>query len=575
MRFVKTGVITLTILLFVGLAAASQAELTIFPEESSTEVNSFTSYEVEVENVGPVDDVYTLTHSHPGEISIAPTRVEVPAGQSKTVNVWFNPRTDRDAGTYSFNINARSRADGQEYSTSADVNVITDHDVSIETLDSQSVCRGEEARYDVEVTNDGLQSEEFALEAEFGELATDRVSLEPGETTTVTLTASSEDEQTETFNVKASSTTSYAQDVQTVEFTAETCYQSEVSITPESQDVMAFNPALFEVTVDNQGTRTDQFTISTSQGQIQDTSLEIEPGATESTALQVIPSELGTKQIEVGAEGLSTASDTAQLQVDNPMDSQIELTGPQSVCEEGEEEFEVLVENTGEADEVFELETKEGEFEDSELEIGEGSSETTVMMIDGTQMDRGEHQIDVTATASTFGEPQTSDSIEVNVENCWNLEMNVVPEIASAGENRSTIYEIKLENTGTRENTYDLDYEGPEWIEIGPSSVTVAPGETGRSYMYAGVPFQKRGEVKITAEAEGTGVTKSETVTLVIDRDIEEAILSREGEGITARFSDSASRIHASVLESTNFQRGIAAIIAGMLLTLLILYREW
>lgn len=571
----KTVLVTLTMILFAGLAASSPAELTIFPEESSTEVNSFTSYEVEVENTGPVDDVYKLTHSHPGEISIAPSKVEVPAGESKTANIWFNPKTNRRAGTYNFNIDATSRADGREYSASARVNVITDHAVSIGELEPQTVCRGEEARYQVEINNDGIQSEQFALETEFGELATERVSLGPGESTTVILTASSDEEISETFELKAASTTSYAQDTQTTEFAAETCYQSQLSMTPESQEAKAFNPSTFEVTVQNQGTRADEFALSASEGELEDTSLEIDSGQSKATTLEVTPTELGTKEVTVNAEGLSTASDTARLEVENPMSSEIGVTGPEAVCEEGEETFEVLVENTGEADEVFELETTEGEFEESEVQVAEGESETVEMIVDGRQMDRGTHQIDITSTASTFGEPETTETIETTVENCWDLELDVVPEIASAGENRSTIYEIKLNNTGTRENTYELDYEGPEWVEIGPSSVTVAPGETGTSYMYAGVPFQKRGEVKITAKAEGTEVSRSKTVTLVIDRDIEDAILSPEGDRITGRFTDSATQIHTNILEATNLQRGIAAIIAGLLLTLMILYREW
>jgi len=42
----------LLITVFAGLAAASTADLTIFPGESSTKINSFTSYEVTIENVG-------------------------------------------------------------------------------------------------------------------------------------------------------------------------------------------------------------------------------------------------------------------------------------------------------------------------------------------------------------------------------------------------------------------------------------------------------------------------------------------------------------------------------------------
>ncbi|MEF8880662.1 MAG: hypothetical protein V5A72_02435, partial [Candidatus Nanohaloarchaea archaeon] len=74
----KRIVSTLIIMtMMAGLAAASPAELTVFPEESSTEINSFTSYEVEVESAGTVNDVYEIQHNYPGEISVAPNKVEL------------------------------------------------------------------------------------------------------------------------------------------------------------------------------------------------------------------------------------------------------------------------------------------------------------------------------------------------------------------------------------------------------------------------------------------------------------------------------------------------------------------
>jgi len=74
--------------------------------------------------------------------------------------------------------------------------------------------------------------------------------------------------------------------------------------------------------------------------------------------------------------------------------------------------------------------------------------------------------------------------------------MNVVPNVASAGENRSTIYEIQLNNTGTRENTYELSHEGPSWVDIRPQQVTIGAGESDTAYIYAGdsLPERRRGQ---------------------------------------------------------------------------------
>ncbi|EHK01746.1 hypothetical protein HRED_07172, partial [Candidatus Haloredivivus sp. G17] len=120
-------------------------------------------------------DGYEMQHNYPGEISVAPNKVELEPGQEETVNVWFNPRQDRDEGRYQFSLTADSQADGQEYSVSGFVNVIKNYKVDVDVDQANSVCKGETARYNVEVTNDGIQSDQIALSTEFGELSENRV----------------------------------------------------------------------------------------------------------------------------------------------------------------------------------------------------------------------------------------------------------------------------------------------------------------------------------------------------------------------------------------------------------------
>lgn len=560
--------------MLLGLATASQAELTIFPEESSTEINSFTSYEVEVENIGPVDDVYEMQHNYPGEISIAPRRIELESGQSKTVNVWFNPRVTRDAGTYSFQIDAKSRADGQTYSTNGRVNVIKDHQVALSAPQSAVVCRDENARYEIEVTNDGIQQEEFALTTEFGELDRERVNLDQGESTTVILTASSSEVTEESFNVRSSSTTSYATETINMQFEAENCFESEVSVTPETQETAAFTESEFDVTVRNLGTRPDEFSLSSQRGELSTTVLSVQPGTTAVSTLRYTPTELGEQELTVEASGTSNAERTVTVDAYNGMSSNIEFDSSRTVCRDESTTYTVTVENDGEAEETFQLSSNIGEVLEEEVTLEAGESIETGLDVNASEMGDGEHEVVFSSEASTFEDPVNSDETTFTVENCWDVEMNIVPEIASAGENMSTIYEVKLSNPGTRENTYRLTHQGPEWISIRPETVTVAAGQTESVYMYAGVPFEKKGQVEITAVAEGNEVRTSQTVDLVIDEDVEEAIRSRRGDFI-GRFSSSASNLYQSAVEADNVSRGIAAIIAGLVITAVILVREW
>lgn len=562
----KLGFILTATVLLSGIVSASPAALNLFPDSSSTRIDSFTSYELEVENTGPAKDVYTLSSSSPAEVTVAPQEVELEPGNSETVNLWYNPRTDRDEGTYSFQMTATSRASGDRFSTTGTVEVIKDHQVDLRIEDSKTVCRGQSAAYTLEVENTGIQPEEFSVSTDFGDLSRNTVNLEDGETAELTLEMSSDTETERNFQVVAASTTSYAQDIENVQFNAETCFSSEVSVTPENQETAAGTEAEFDVTVDNLGTREDEFTLETSEGELSETALEVESESSETATLSVTPGNLETTEIQITASGNSESSDTATVESYNGMSSEINFEeSSRRICEDESATFEAEVENTGEAPETFTLETSRGIIEQNEVELEPGDSDTVEIQSNTSQP--GNYDVTLTSTASTFGEPSTSSNSTLTVENCWDLDMQVVPEVASAGANRSAIYSIHLNNTGTQENTYELSKEGPEWISVKPEEVTVTAGETETAYIYAGVPFQKKGEVEITANAVGTEVERSRTVRLLIGQDVEESIENGENE-ITGGF---LNRIPSPDLEGEAGRAGIAAV-AGAAITAVILY---
>lgn len=561
---------------FIGAVSASPAELTIFPETSSTEVNSFTSYQVELENVGPTADVYTLA-SQSSEVTIAPRRVPetdvLEPGDSRTVNVWYNPGPQKDAGTFTFDITATSRATGQKYAAEGTVEVIKDHDVNVQIVDSQTACLNQEARYDVQVSNDGIQDETFDLVTRYGELSQKQVTLAPGETTNLTLVAPAGAQANErSFNVVAASTSSYAQDIESVQLVTEQCYASDVTIQPQQQETAAKTEAEYEVTVRNTGTREDNFVLSSNIGEFDDSQMEIEGGDSETTTLTVTPTTLGNKRVDVTAKSQVTSTASATLQVNNGMDATVAFEDDsQNICERESVALAAEIENTGAAEETFSLSSTFGQVSDEEITLEPGDDEDVEVEVNSSQIGQSA-TINLTATALSFGEPAVSDSTIVNVENCYDLKMTVVPEVASAGENRSVIYEIQLNNNGTQENTYELSYEGPEWINVQPEEITIPSGETQKAYIYAGIPFGKdTGQVEITAEAVGRQIERSQTVQLVIGDDIEDAIEDDSNNGPTGGFA----QLPDIEVTSTNLGRIAASVIIGLLITAGVLYREW
>lgn len=567
--FNKASLVLAALVLTTGMATASPADLNLFPETSDTRIDSFTSYELTVENTGPTKDVYTLSSSNTGEITIAPQKVELEPGNSETVNIWFNPDVDREEGRHSFDLTATSRATGDKYSTTGFVEVIKDHQVNVEVADSKTACLGQKAVYDVEITNTGIQKEGFSVSSDFGKLSQKEVNLEDGESTTVTLELSSDQPVERNFNVVVASKTSYAQDIENVQFNAETCYDSKVSVTPQNQKTAAYTPAEFKVTVRNLGTKADSFTLSASQGELSTTEVEVPSDGTSTATLTVTPEQLGQQTIDISAAGNSEAVNTVQLNAYNGMKSEVSFEeNRRSICEDGETTFEAEVSNTGEATETFDLQTSVGTLETSEVQLQPGDSQEVEVDVNSS-VGVGKHTVELTSTATTFDEPVTSSTSNLVVENCWDLDMQVVPEVTSAGENRSAIYQINLNNTGTKENTYELSHEGPEWVSVRPEEVTVGAGETGTAYMYAGIPFQKKGEIEITAKAEGTQVKKSQTVKLLIGKEIQDSIESEEN-NLAGGFADRVTGAF-SEFEGEGSRVGIS-VVAGAVITGALLY---
>jgi uncharacterized membrane protein len=573
---------TLVLFTMLSSVAASPAELTIFPQESSTEINSFTSYTVEVQNVGPVADRYFISSSSPEQITYAPQTVPetgvLEPGESDQVQVWYNPTSRMDAGTYSFSITAKSEASGDRYSADARANVIKDHEVALDLDTSKTACLGEETRYTIDVTNEGIQEETFQLTARYdnAEFSEDKVTLQPDETREITMTVSADTEVQENFNVIASSSSSYAQEIVNVNFETETCFASEVEISPQNQEVAAGEEAQYQVTVRNTGTQNDTFTVSANRGELSDTTVEVEGNSAQTVNLTVTPQELGNKTVEISVEGRSNATKTAQMTVYNGMDVSTEFTQENyKVCETGQFTLQTQVTNTGEAEETYTLSAPEGTKLGQEEVTLEPNQTATINLTDNsTDLEIGSYNYEVAATASTFGEPTKTAQTTVKVEDCYGVSLNVVPNVASAGENKSVIYQININNTGTKQNTYKLTHEGPEWVSIRPEEVTVQPGKKGKAYMYAGIPFGKdQGEVQITARAEGTQVADTEDVKLLIGKEIKEAIKDDSNNGPTGGFASDLPLERVGL--GSDLGKIVASLLIGLLITAAVLYREW
>jgi MSP (Major sperm protein) domain. len=360
----KLAILCTTVLIALNAVSASTAELEIFPSQSSTKVDSFTSYEVEITNTGTAEDIYDITSSNPSEIRIAPREVPnsdtLSPGQSETIQVWYNPDTGSSEGNKEFTVTATSQANGEKYSTQGTVEIIKDHQVNIQVEGPDSVCREEEAVYEVSVTNTGTQTETFRLQADAGDFSQNSIELERDETKTVELVRSSDIAVTDrSFNINAESTSSYAEAFTSTSFNVETCYESEATLNPDSQRTAALTETEFEVEVSNQGTRTDTFNLTTTHGELEQETIDVASGDTVTTDLTYTPEQPENKNIEITATGESTSTVSSTLNVYNGQNVSVNFdSNSQNVCERETFEKQVTVENTGAVEDTYTLQDK-------------------------------------------------------------------------------------------------------------------------------------------------------------------------------------------------------------------------
>ncbi|NMJ76887.1 hypothetical protein GLU64_00540 [Nanohaloarchaea archaeon] len=574
----KLAILCTTVLIALNAVSASTADLKIFPSQSSTKVDSFTSYEVEITNTGTAEDIYDITSSNPSEIRIAPREVPnsgtLEPGQSETIQVWYNPDTGSSEGSKEFTVTATSQANREKYSTQGTVEIIKDHQVNIQVEGTDSVCRGEEAVYEVSVTNTGTQAETFNLQADAGDFSQNSIELGRNETETVELVRSSDIAVTDrSFNINAESTSSYADAFTSTSFKVETCYESEASLNPQSQRTAALTESELEVEVSNQGTRSDTFNLTTTHGELEQETVDVASGDTVTTDLTYTPEQPENKNIKITTTGESTSTASSTLNVYNGQNVSVNFeSSSQKVCEQETFEKQVTVENTGAVEDTYTVETSQGSLSENEVELETGETRDLEVDLNSSNYEVGStSQVEMTAQSNTFDQPNKAATSSFTVENCHDLQMDVVPNIQSAGENRSVLYEIELKNTGTQRNEYTITNEGPDYISIKPETVNVQTNETETSFIYAGIPYDEaNGAREIRVQASGEMVQRQENVTLKIGEEVKKS-LKNQGGRITGMFSQVTERV-SGVGDTTKLA---VSILAGLLISALVLKREW
>ncbi len=310
-----------------------QVEVAILPATAPTGPGVLTPFAVQITNLGTVPDTYDLTVSTPAGWETSLTLFGQPvetvavapgADNAVTVQLLLTPATDANPGDYDFSVTAQSLVSD----TGAGVAQVGNLGVSV-ALSGPAQVSGSGA-WDVTVTNNGAVADTYDLTAfgpfaQYAQMTPSSVTLAPGASQTVQLTASGFDAFLATdylLGVHAQSQTqSFVQDEDTQTVSIVLVEGVEVNWQPNEQTVQGTTQATFTLIVTNTGNSQTTFDLLTSAPSGVNVevlaSLTIPAFGSATMAVVVNVPGNGTYPITLTAEsGNSQASDTATLIVD-------------------------------------------------------------------------------------------------------------------------------------------------------------------------------------------------------------------------------------------------------------------
>lgn len=459
----KLAVLTILLLLasiqFVG-AAEADANLRAFSNQACPTGSA--KYAVDITNPGNAPDTYNVKANVPWS-TVAPSTVEVGGGETETAFIWLQPPVDKKPGTYSFDVELKSSNTGETTTVSGTIEVLSCRSVDVNIQeDSQSVCRGDTAEYTVNVQNNGDTQETYDLAANAGSLSTNQVTLAPGESRQVTLSAMSDTEAQETLKVRAESTSSYASDEDSAEFTARQCRSMDLFLSPSQQNVCA------------------------------------------------------------GETG----------------------------------EFSVTVQNTGEKQDSYALQTNVDGANVPDISLAPGESQTFEMTVSEAA---GTHTIVARAASKTLQDVRRTEDASLTVENCYAFGITSQGNnTLQIGKGNTTLMQFGIRNEGTRSDTYNIEFDGPEWADVKPLETELESGEAAPAYLYVAPDFfAEKGTYssKMVVTSENSGEQRVVDVTLTVgnetivaDTDGQDNVTEQPGEQPTGDIISRTSGLVAIIL---------------------------
>lgn len=148
----------------------------------------------------------------------------------------------------------------------------------------------------------------------------------------------------------------------------------------------------------------------------------------------------------------------------------------------------------------------------------------------------GTYNADLTTT-QRLGDETTTSTTTITVNNCYDVTITAPqnPTLVCGDHNLP----VEVENTGTRQSTYDLTLQGPAWADVEPTSVTLQPNERRNIQLALDAPCaDTTADLTVTATHNQYDITQQASTTVTIKTERSGHQLTLEDRNIDVRITD-------------------------------------
>ncbi len=502
------------ILLIVTLISAQslqyqtiQASDSLCPRESGL-------FKDKVRNTETVAKQYTasLSGSASSFSTVLPTSFILTPGEEKEIFTYITPRTDTQAGTYDIKIS---------FVSGKDTSLIS-HTVAIKNCygvaltpkpETANVCPSEIAKYEVNIANNGEYAETFylSLDGQIKDrvgLSDKQVILNKGESKSIILFVNSPtDSGSFGFSLVANSASGKSRVSLPLTLSINPCFDFSFVVQSDktSYEVCDRTATVVQLRTENKGTSFNEFDLQLDAPQwvrLSRNSLGLMPNEVRVTELYIAP-EYGVegnfeiKLTLVPKKGNQKATSQIDVKVKKCTNVKLEAQDKEvSACKGINNDFEVLVTNTGELEKTFQAGIDAPEWvafntvPQFNLKAGE-EKKLVVRALPPEEVSEEDYKVKVGVKAADASGVVARDEAELNIEvvsiqNCYKPLVSTDYTDGVIYYDSSVPIPITITNTGSRRADYSLFLTGnsANFVKLNPSTLNLDPGKSETVYLY-------------------------------------------------------------------------------------------